>query len=214
MTAPARPPQPTPGPPCPSSARPRCRRSACCRAAPPLAAHQRAAVLAFRPPFSLQVTRCSFLREGINPFRRDGVYLDRVNVELLKDDAQPGASSIIDQVSQVTLLRVLLPWMIGRAFERLSDPDFIDLLANNVNMPLPGTIRETIPQLDKLPPLVRAGLPKSLTRLSDQVRRHRRWWHRPPPYSLTLGQMLQLAAEDDPRKSEMYRGRVGAGVQY
>jgi ABC-type Na+ efflux pump permease subunit len=41
-------------------------------------------------------------------------------------------------VAQVTLLRVILPWMIGRAFERLSDPAFIEILGKEVSLPVPG----------------------------------------------------------------------------
>jgi ABC-type multidrug transport system permease subunit len=108
--------------------------------------HKRAAVLVFAPTFSDSVNKCSFLVDGINPFFRDGVKLidprlphetNRVDAELLKDGKQPGAAAIIDQVAQVSLLRVILPWMIGRAFERLSDPEFIQILGNEVNLPVP-----------------------------------------------------------------------------
>jgi ABC-2 type transport system permease protein len=102
-----------------------------------VADHKRPAVLVFRPEFSFQVNRCSFLRDGINPFHREGVYLDRVGVDLISDEGQPVAVGIIDQVSQVTLMRVILPWMIGRAFERLSDPEFIQLLGTKVRLPIP-----------------------------------------------------------------------------
>jgi ABC-type Na+ efflux pump permease subunit len=99
--------------------------------------HKRAAVLIFEPTFSDNVNKCSFLVDGINPFHRDGVYFDKVGVTFLSDSKQPGASAIIEQVAQVTLLRVLLPWMIGQAFERLSDQEFIKLLGEKVNLPLP-----------------------------------------------------------------------------
>ena len=84
------------------------------------------------------MNQCSFLVDGINPFHREGVYLDKVGAELLKDGKQPGTASIIEQVAQVTLLRVILPWMIGQAFERLSDPAFIQLLGQEVNLPVPS----------------------------------------------------------------------------
>ncbi len=100
--------------------------------------HKRAAVLVFRPDFSRQVNKCSFMVEGINPFYREGVYLDKVAAALLKDGKQPGTASIIEQVAQVTLLRVILPWMIGQAFERLSDPAFIQILGQEVNLPVPS----------------------------------------------------------------------------
>ena len=93
-----------------------------------VADHKRPAVLVIHRDFSYQVDRCSFLREGINPFHREGVYLDRVGVELISDASQPVAVGIIARCPQVTLMRVLLPWMIGRAFERLSDAEFINLL--------------------------------------------------------------------------------------
>src|SRR5712692_9041018 len=100
--------------------------------------HKRAAVLVFKPDFSRQINQCSFLVDGINPFHREGVYLSKVGAELLKDGKQPGTASIIEQVAQVTLLRVILPWMIGQAFERLSDPAFIQILGEEVNLPVPG----------------------------------------------------------------------------
>ena len=98
---------------------------------------KRAAVLVFGPHFSERVERCSFLSDGINPFYRDGIQLSELDVHLLKDKTQDAAASIIEQVAQVTLLRVLLPWMIGRAFEKLSDPSFIDLLGKEVRLPVP-----------------------------------------------------------------------------
>src|SRR5207248_11288969 len=84
----------------------------------------RSCVLVFGPEFSDRVHRCSFLNDrltprGINPFFRDGVKLDTLGVEVLRDPTQGVASSIIEQVAQVTLLRVVLPWMIGRAFDEV-----------------------------------------------------------------------------------------------
>ncbi len=101
---------------------------------------QVAAVLVLHPDFSDRINHCSFLAEGVNPFHRDGVYLDRIGAELLRDPKQPGAAAIIDQVAQVSLLRVILPWMIGKAFERLSDQEFIQLLGEKVNLPLPNNV--------------------------------------------------------------------------
>ncbi len=80
---------------------------------------KRAAVLVFGPEFSRLVTRCSFLPGGVNPFFRDGVDLKTLDARLLRDTTQLTAASIIEQVGQVTLLRVVMPWMIGRAFERI-----------------------------------------------------------------------------------------------
>ncbi len=80
---------------------------------------RRAAVLVFGPKFSELMTKCSFLPSGVNPFYRDGVDLARLDAELLRDQTQITASSIIEQVAQVTTLRVVMPWMIGRAFDTI-----------------------------------------------------------------------------------------------
>jgi ABC-2 type transport system permease protein len=82
---------------------------------------KRAAVLVFGPKFSEQVTRSSFLPGGVNPLFRDGVDLEQLDARLLRDPTQLTAASIIEQVGQVTMLRVVIPWMIGRAFEKIGD---------------------------------------------------------------------------------------------
>src|SRR5207302_10062589 len=92
-----------------------------------VAEHKRPAVLVLEPTFSSKVNLCSFLRDGINPFHRDGVDLDKIDARVLEDSKQPGGAAIIKQVGQVTLLRVILPYMIGKAFEKLSDPAFIEI---------------------------------------------------------------------------------------
>lgn len=96
---------------------------------------QRSAILVFGPDFSKQVYRCSFLTTGINPFYRDGVKLELIDARVLRDPTQSAAASIIEQVGQVSLLRVILPWMIGRAFEKLSDPSFLSVLATEAKIP-------------------------------------------------------------------------------
>jgi ABC-type multidrug transport system permease subunit len=97
--------------------------------------HRRAAVLVLGPDFSNNAQRCSFLADGINPFFRDGVNLKALDVEVLRDPTQATASAIIDQVVQGSLLRVIMPWMIGRAFERIGEPAFLDLLAKDKRIP-------------------------------------------------------------------------------
>lgn len=82
---------------------------------------KRAAVLVFGPKFSEQVSRSSFLRGGVNPLFRDGINLEELDARIVRDPTQLTASSIIEQVGQVTMLRVVLPWMIGRAFEKIGD---------------------------------------------------------------------------------------------
>src|SRR6266852_4164470 len=98
-------------------------------------ARKRAAVLVFGPDFSRKMSECSFLQEGINPFNRNGVNLSLLDAELLRDETQGTAAAIIEQAAQVTLLRIILPWMIGRAFEKVGDPAFLDLLAKKEQVP-------------------------------------------------------------------------------
>jgi len=87
---------------------------------------ERAAVVVFGPEFSRRVQQCSFLADrfltepGVNPFYRDGVNLVELDVEFLTDPTQKTAASIIEQVAQGTMLRVVLPWMIGRAFDEVA----------------------------------------------------------------------------------------------
>ena len=82
---------------------------------------QRAAVIVFGPQFSEKMTNSSFLPGGVNPLFRDGVDLEALDARMLVDPTQLTAASIIGQVGQVTMLRVVLPWMIGRAFEKIGN---------------------------------------------------------------------------------------------
>ncbi len=82
---------------------------------------KRAAVFVFGPLFSEKMTRSSFLADGVNPLFRDGVKIEELDAHVLRDPTQLTAASIIEQVGQVTMLRVVLPWMIGRAFEKIGD---------------------------------------------------------------------------------------------
>jgi ABC-type transport system involved in multi-copper enzyme maturation permease subunit len=111
-----------------------------------VASGRRAAILVFGPRFSEKVHYCSFLAQGINPFFRDGVNLDELDATILRDPTQLTASSIIEQVAQVSLLRVILPWMIGRAFEKLAEPSFMSMLAEEVpgGKFLPREIKESL----------------------------------------------------------------------
>src|SRR5262249_43354857 len=56
-----------------------------------------------------------YLLQGINPYHRNGVNLAELDVEILVDPTQKSGAAIIHQVAQGSLLRVVLPWMIGRA---------------------------------------------------------------------------------------------------
>ena len=122
-----------------------------------IARNRRAAVIIFEPDFSEKMHRCSFLTQAtpppINPFDRDGVRMGEVGLTLLKDDTQPVTASTIEQVSQVTLMRVLIPWMIGRAFERVGDDAFMETLAVKLKdaKPLPpDVLKELDPVVQKL----------------------------------------------------------------
>ena len=76
-----------------------------------------------------------YVLDGLSPFYREGVKLDKLDVTMERDPTQETAAAIIDQVVQGSLLRVVLPWMIGRAFEKVGDPAFLDLLARDDNVP-------------------------------------------------------------------------------
>jgi ABC-type Na+ efflux pump permease subunit len=105
---------------------------------------KRAAVIIFRPNFSKKVNSCSFMekeftggQQGINPFYRDGMDLKALDLELMEDPKQPTAAAIIRQVIQVSLLRVVMSWMIGSAFDKIADKQFIDELAKKVEVDSP-----------------------------------------------------------------------------
>jgi ABC-type multidrug transport system permease subunit len=151
---------------------------------------RRSAIIVLGPLFSERVHACSFLADGINPFYRDGVNLKELDARLLRDPTQLTAASIIEQVGQVTLLRVVLPWMIGRAFERLSEPSFIDRLGKEVRLPVPGQFKFLLSTLRK---------PKPGEELD--------------PDRVSLQEMLDLAAGPDREAAAEYRQKVGAGVQ-
>ena len=118
--------------------------------------NQRAAVIVFGEDFSEKVDRASFLSKGdpppVNPLGSNGVRFDRLGLTLLKDQSQPVTSSVIEQVTQVTLMRVVVPWMIGRAFQRVGDPEFMAYVATKlagVAVP-PEVLAELDPVMQKL----------------------------------------------------------------
>jgi len=90
----------------------------------------RAAVVVFQSEFSTLVDRCSFVDEPfksrpINPLYRDGMKTREIGVVVLADPRQQVSAAVIEQVVQVTLLRVVIPWMIGNAFEQIGTPAFM-----------------------------------------------------------------------------------------
>lgn len=148
--------------------------------------HKRAAVLIFLPGFSEHIARCSFLAGGINPFHRDGVYLDKIDARVLADGKQPGTAAIIEQVAQVTLLRVILPYMIGRAFERISDPKFIEILGKEVKLPVPSLMK-VLPEKYFVP---------------DSKKER-----------IKLTTLLEIAAGGKPAEVMVFEEKVGEGVK-
>jgi ABC-type Na+ efflux pump permease subunit len=122
-----------------------------------VASNRRAAVLVFEPEFSDRMQRCSFLTHTdpppVNPLGRDGVRLDALGATLITDKTQPVSASVIEQVTQVTLLRVVIPWMIGKAFQRVGDERFMEAVADRLMTvkPInPEVLRELDPVVQKL----------------------------------------------------------------
>jgi ABC-type multidrug transport system permease subunit len=196
--------------------------------------HRRAAVLVLRNDFTDRIHACSFLSTpfSVNPFHREGVYLQpgRVNLglELLRDETQSSAASIIEQVVQVSMLRVILPYMIGQAFLKLSEPRFIDRLGQEVRLPLPPDFPELVDSADfflKLleKPRVKSalgtaalfdsslrGIDKRAKRLEERLERFRPLIKHD---RVQLKQMIDLASGSDAARAEHFRASVGDGVQ-
>lgn len=105
-----------------------------------VSSHRRAAVIVLTETMSEKINACSFLSDGINPFHREGVDLEKIGVKVLKDPRQGISNAIIEQVAQVSLMRVVLPWMIGKAFTQLGDPEFIEILSTGASVPVPGRL--------------------------------------------------------------------------
>ncbi|MCE9532121.1 MAG: ABC transporter permease [Planctomycetes bacterium] len=97
---------------------------------------KRSAVLIFEPRFSEEMNRCSFLTKAepppLNPLYANGIDVEKLGLSVLRDPTQEAAASIIEQVAQVTLLRVVIPWMIGKAFEKVGDKEFMNLMAEQI----------------------------------------------------------------------------------
>jgi ABC-2 type transport system permease protein len=109
---------------------------------------KRPAVLIFGPHFSEKVARCSFLAGGVNPFYRSGVDLKAIDARVEKDFSQQVSASIIEQVAQGTMLRVVLPWMIGQAFEKIGEPEFIHRLSEDEKVRIEVAISKFLPTVD------------------------------------------------------------------
>lgn len=97
----------------------------------------RSAVVVFGPKFSEYAHRCSFVdepfkKDPINPLFRDGVQTSALDVKFLVNPTQPVAASVIQQVVQVTLLRVVIPWMIGQAFDMIGTDPFMERMEKHI----------------------------------------------------------------------------------
>lgn len=124
-----------------------------------------------------------YLVDGLNPFFREGVKLDVLDVEVLRDPTQQTAAAIIDQVAQGTMLRVVMPWMIGRAFEKVGDPAFLALLGREEQLPGPVKFFLTsMPAYQKK--AMSAGLQNALQNLF-------------PKYNLTAKTWAALTKEEE-----------------
>ncbi len=98
---------------------------------------ERAVVIVLESDFSDRMHRCSFVGEPlkknpINPLYRDGMNTGKVGVTVLRDPTQEVAAAVVEQVVQVALMRVVIPWMIGQAFEMIGTPAFMDKMKNYV----------------------------------------------------------------------------------
>jgi ABC-2 type transport system permease protein len=156
----------------------------------------RSAVLIFERDFSARMHRCSFvtfadppllaspqrdtvamvvggtptlaINLSLNPLYRDGIDVAALGLTVRKDPTQAVASSIIEQVAQVTLMRVVIPWMIGKAFERVGDERFMEAMA------------EDVPLLKLAPPNIRKaigpGVKKGIQRLFSNYDFYAKTW--------------------------------------
>jgi ABC-2 type transport system permease protein len=97
----------------------------------------RSAVVVIGPDFSRRCLRCSvvggeFKADPVNPLFRDGIRTSELDVSLLTNPTQPVGSAVIQQVVQVSLLRVVIPWMIGQAFDLIGTDRFMEKMEGKI----------------------------------------------------------------------------------
>ncbi len=102
-----------------------------------IARGDRSAIVVFEPSFSNRVHRCSFVgepfkKDPINPLYRDGMKTRDIGITVLRSPTQAVAASVIEQVVQVTLMRVVIPWMIGHAFEQIGTDEFMTRMETHI----------------------------------------------------------------------------------
>jgi ABC-type multidrug transport system permease subunit len=118
-----------------------------------------------------------YIYDGLNPFHREGVNLAMLDVEVIKDPTQQTAAAIIDQVAQGSLLRVVMPWMIGRAFDKIGDPTFLALLAKEAQTPTPVKLFLTSPFVsDQEKKALSTGLQNSLQNIFPRYNLTAKTW--------------------------------------
>ncbi len=146
---------------------------------------KRAAILVIEPDFSKRVHACSFLTkadiEPINPFYEDGISLEELHVTLLRDPTQLVGAGIIEQVTQVTMLRVVMPWMIGKAFDRVGDKQFMEDFTTDLDKEFKtesALIRSGVGMLKNERMQVKAGnaVKESITRLFQKYDLRAKTW--------------------------------------
>jgi ABC-2 type transport system permease protein len=98
---------------------------------------ERAVVIILEAEFGEKMQRCSFVGEPlkinpINPLYRDGIQITKLGVDVLRDPTQEVAAAVVEQVVQVALMRVVIPWMIGQAFEMIGTPPFMEKMKKYV----------------------------------------------------------------------------------
>jgi ABC-type multidrug transport system permease subunit len=120
-----------------------------------------------------------YIQDGINPFLREGVNLDALDVTIRKDDTQMTAAVIIEQVVQGSMLRIIMPWMIGRAFEKIGEPEFIDMISRE-KLDIRVGIFELSSVLRTFPPSQKkslaAGMQNSLQKLYPRYNLTAKTW--------------------------------------
>ncbi|HZZ81275.1 MAG TPA: ABC transporter permease [Gemmataceae bacterium] len=138
-----------------------------------------------------------YIYDGINPFHADGVNIDTLDIQVMRDPTQQTAAAIIDQVAQVSLVRVIMPWMIGRAFEKVGDPSFLELLGSDKQIPFMVRSFLSSPLTSKQDKKnLSAGLQNSLQNIFER-------------YNLTAKTWAALTKEH-----EKFTGKEGANTQF
>jgi ABC-type transport system involved in cytochrome c biogenesis permease component len=92
---------------------------------------KRPAVVVIEPDFSEKVDRCSFVGADfkaapINPLDRYGIRTREIGVSIVDNKFQPIGAAVVTQVTQVSLMRVVIPWMIGQAFDLIGNDLFME----------------------------------------------------------------------------------------